>query len=72
MRAELRFRLLDGLTECVDSKTIADILRNARSADEACRALIDAALRGGGTDNVTVILARYRFPQTPSEQLAPV
>lgn len=62
----------DGLTECVDSKTIAGILRDARSADEACRALIDAALRGGGTDNVTVILARYRFPQTASEQLAPV
>jgi protein phosphatase len=54
----------DGLTECVDSKTIAGILRDAPSADEACRALIDAALRGGGTDNVTVILARYRFPQT--------
>lgn len=61
----------DGLTQCVDSKTIAGILRDARSADEACRELIDAALRGGGTDNITVILARYRFPQTASEQLAP-
>jgi protein phosphatase len=53
----------DGLTESADLKIIAAILRDARSADEACRALIDAALRGGGTDNVTVILARYRFPQ---------
>jgi len=54
----------DGLTECVDSETIGSILRNAISADEACRALIDAALRSGGNDDVTVVLARYRFPQT--------
>ena len=53
----------DGLTEYVDSEGITSILRNASSADEACRALIEAALTGGGNDNVTVVLARYRFPQ---------
>jgi len=31
--------------------------------DTACRALIDAALRNRGQDNITVVLARYRFPQ---------
>lgn len=53
----------DGVTECVDSETIGSILRNAISANEACRALIDAALRAGGNDDMTVVLARYRFPQ---------
>jgi len=52
----------DGLTESVDAATTASILRAASSADEACRALIEAALSGGG-DDVTVVLARYRFPQ---------
>jgi protein phosphatase len=56
----------DGLTECVDGETIRSILRHADSADDACRALIEEALRDGATDNVTVVLARYRFPQTAS------
>jgi len=54
----------DGLTESVDSETIRSILSKAKSADEACRSLIDAALKAGGADNVTVVLARYRFPKT--------
>jgi protein phosphatase len=57
----------DGLTECVDSETIGSILRNASSADEACLSLIDTALSAGGDDNVTAVLARYRFPQTASQ-----
>jgi protein phosphatase len=52
-----------GLTESVDTETIRTILRSASSAEEACRALIENALSDGG-DNVTVVLARYRFPQT--------
>jgi protein phosphatase len=51
----------DGLTECVDNETIRSILGSATSAADACRDLMDAALRGGGTDNVTVVLARYGF-----------
>lgn len=55
-----------GLTRSVDAVTIGSILRRASSADEACRGLINAALRAGGNDNVTVVLARYRFPQAAS------
>src|SRR5262249_9707418 len=51
----------DGLTLMLDDAAIARILREANSAQEACQALIDAALKEGGRDNVTVALARYRF-----------
>jgi protein phosphatase len=56
----------DGLTEMVDDATIASTLRSASSAEEACRALIDLALAAGGLDNVTVVLARYKFPNIPA------
>ena len=52
----------DGLTNMVDNATIAAILREAASAQEACQALVQKALANGGKDNVTVALARYRFP----------
>ena len=61
----------DGLTESVDSETIRSILRTADSAEGACSALIDAALRGSGNDNVTVVLARYRFPANGSARPSP-
>ncbi len=57
----------DGLTEMVDDRTIASTLRCAPSAEEACRVLIDLALAGGGLDNVTVVVARYRFPNVPAD-----
>jgi PPM family protein phosphatase len=52
----------DGLTEMVEDETIAQTLRTASTADEACRAVIDLALKNGGKDNVTVVVARYHFP----------
>lgn len=63
-----RFRLLagdqlllctDGLTEMVDDELIARVLREAESAQSACQHLIDLALTGGGTDNITITLARF-------------
>lgn len=57
----------DGLTEFVDPETIRPILLSAGSAEEACRELVDAAIVRGSPDNITVVLARYRFPQTSSE-----
>ena len=56
----------DGLTETVDSTTISQILSKSTSADEACGALIDEALASGSTDNITVVIARYRFPRSSS------
>jgi protein phosphatase len=52
----------DGLTDMVKPETISAILRNSKSSNEACQALIGAALENGGLDNVTVVLARYRLP----------
>jgi protein phosphatase len=53
----------DGLTNLVDDAAIASVLRGAPSSHEACEALVAAALEKGGRDNVTVALARYRFPR---------
>ena len=49
----------DGLTDMVEDELIADVLREAKSAKSACQTLIDLALSGGGTDNITVALARF-------------
>jgi protein phosphatase len=53
----------DGLTDMVDTGVISSVLSWAASADEACQVLLAAALKNGGKDNVTIALARYRFPQ---------
>jgi protein phosphatase len=53
----------DGLTGMVDDAAIAAVLRGASSSEEACQALVAAALAKGGQDNVTVALARYHFPR---------
>ena len=49
----------DGLNKHVTEDEVYDILQRSGSAKEGCRALVDAALDGGGTDNVTVVLARF-------------
>jgi protein phosphatase len=53
----------DGLTDLVTDTAIAEVLRTAKTAADACRAMVDLALKSGGRDNVTVILGRYRIPQ---------
>lgn len=53
----------DGLTDMVGEAAIMKSLAVARPAPQACRALVEMALEGGGRDNITVVLARYRFPQ---------
>lgn len=55
----------DGLTEMVDEPTIARLLTERPTADDACRALVAEALERGGRDNVTAIVARYRIPFDP-------
>jgi len=52
----------DGLTEMVAKGAVAAVLGSAASAAEACQRLVEEALRNGGKDNVTVVLARYRLP----------
>jgi PPM family protein phosphatase len=55
----------DGLTDMVDATTIGSILRSSASSDDACLTLVELALQNGGKDNVTVVLARYRFAPEP-------
>jgi protein phosphatase len=61
-----RDRLLlcsDGLTDMVDDATIGTVLRQIEPPQEASKKLLDLALEAGGKDNITIVLARYEFPQ---------
>lgn len=49
----------DGLTKHVSDPEISEILTSAGTAQDACESLVRAALDGGGTDNVTVVVARF-------------
>jgi protein phosphatase len=53
----------DGLTDAASNDDIAETLSKSGSSESACKSLIDLALDGGGPDNVTVVLARYRIPE---------
>ena len=55
----------DGLTEMVKDETIAQVLSETKSAQDACQDLVDLSLSGGGTDNVTVVLAHFRSTISP-------
>jgi protein phosphatase len=48
----------DGLTKHVSDEQIAERLRTMTSAHQACHALLQDALDGGGTDNITIIIGR--------------
>lgn len=48
----------DGLTKHVTDAQIAARLANLESSEQACRVLVDDALAGGGSDNVTVVVLR--------------
>jgi serine/threonine protein phosphatase PrpC len=57
----------DGLTEMVADDGIAAVLADANSSAQACQGLTNLALAGGGRDNITVVLARYRFAEVSPE-----
>jgi serine/threonine protein phosphatase PrpC len=48
----------DGLTKHVSDERIRERLMNMTSARQACEALVQDALDGGGTDNITIIIGR--------------
>lgn len=48
----------DGLTKHVSDERIAERLRDMTSARQVCDALLQDALDGGGTDNITIIVGR--------------
>ena len=49
----------DGLTKHVSDERISEMLATSPSALAACQALVDAALEDGGSDNITVVAARF-------------
>ncbi|MGB2984780.1 MAG: protein phosphatase 2C domain-containing protein [Phycisphaerae bacterium] len=52
----------DGLWQELPEKRVIDILRTGEEDKETCRRLVDAANDAGGSDNITVIVARYVAP----------
>jgi serine/threonine protein phosphatase PrpC len=48
----------DGLTRHVTDDRIRDVLRSMTSAKQACEDLLADALEGGGSDNITIVVAR--------------
>jgi protein phosphatase len=47
----------DGLSGVVSADTLRETLAGARTPEHACDALVELALRGGGPDNITCIVA---------------
>lgn len=48
----------DGLTKHVSDEQIRERLRSMTSAQQVCEALLQDALEGGGSDNITIIVGR--------------
>jgi PPM family protein phosphatase len=60
----------DGLTSMVDDQTILDAVeKNRDDLEEAAKALVNAANRGGGEDNITVIFFEVGRDE-PAEETA--
>lgn len=51
----------DGLTNPVDLPEIEEILQRISDPQQACDALIQAALNHGGPDNITAVIAHYQI-----------
>ncbi len=60
----------DGLTTMVDDEDIARTVANADSLEHATKALVKAANRAGGEDNVTVVLFRLEGEPASIEDTA--
>jgi protein phosphatase len=58
----------DGLTTMVSDEDILRIVAGARNLDEAANALVKAANRGGGEDNVTIVLFALAEAEQPLEE----
>ena len=57
----------DGLTKHVSDFGIATLLDNSPKVEDACRELVDAANRAGGSDNITVVVARFEEATEPKQ-----
>ena len=60
----------DGLTRHVSDESIAAVLRKQQTAQRTCDELVEMANAGGGTDNVTVAVARFSETRNASPEPA--
>jgi serine/threonine protein phosphatase PrpC len=60
----------DGLTKHVTDARIAEILGATKSAKQGAEQLLQEALDGGGTDNITIIVGRFAPREATSVQVA--
>ncbi len=56
----------DGLTKHVPDQSITEVLGRGLSAKQACEELVDLALDSGGSDNITVAVARFLDVDDPA------
>ena len=49
----------DGLTKHLSDAEIIEVLSGDRNSEDACNLLVDRAKKAGGTDNITVVLAKF-------------
>lgn len=49
----------DGLTKHVDDEMLSEALRSRNNAEMICRTLTQEANKEGGTDNITMVVARF-------------
>ena len=61
----------DGLTDLVDDDAIRLVLLHASTSEEACRVLVERALVAGGRDNVTAVVASYRWDEQARNHALP-
>lgn len=52
----------NGLSDMVDDERIQEVLKSDQPPDDQCQALVGLALAAGGDDDVTALIAHYRFP----------
>jgi protein phosphatase len=56
----------DGLTKHVPDHSITEVLDRGEGAKPVCEELVDLALAGGGSDNITVAVARFLDVDDPA------
>jgi hypothetical protein len=61
----------DGLSVPTSDSEIADILCTSSEVNEACDRLVKTALRNGGSDNITVVIAACGMPQKKAASSPP-
>jgi serine/threonine protein phosphatase PrpC len=64
-RGNVHLLCSDGLTKHVSDERIKERLGGMTSARQACEALLQDALDGGGTDNITLVVSRVLSPDVP-------